>query len=244
MKKWLISAVLLLIVGALAVFLSSNPLGRLVKLAIEEFGPKMTQAEVSVGAVNISATDGEGSIAQLKLGNPKGFKTPHALKADRIALSLEPSSLAKDVVLIRSIALNGPHISYEKNSNGLSNFDVILRNVEQYLGVSGKDKSRDENSGDQKKMIIESLSIRNAKVSYSGLLDVDLDLPDIELRDIGKKSGGVDASHLAQAILSELNAQMLKTLTKSLSDGVNAVTQSVGAAADSAKKSFKGLIGK
>ena len=238
MKKGLFLVVVLLIVGAIVFFLSGNPLGQLVKMAIEEFGPKMTQAEVSVGAVNISASDGEGSIAGLKLGNPKGFKTTHALKADRIALSLEPSSLTKDVVLIRKIALDGPHIIYEKNDNGVTNFDAIQRNIEQYLGTSGsKSKDNSEKSGDTKKMIIESFSVRNAKVSYSGLMDVDINLPDIELRDIGKKTGGVDASNLAKAIVSELNARIMQAVTK-------AVTSSVGAAVDSTKKAIKGFIGK
>ncbi|MCL2524774.1 MAG: hypothetical protein FWF20_03475 [Betaproteobacteria bacterium] len=234
MKKWLLLVVALLIVGVAVFFLSGNPFGRLVKLAIEEFGPKMTQAEVSVGAVTISATDGEGSIDALKLGNPKGFKTDYALKADKIALAVETSSLTKDVVVIRKIALDGPHIIYEKSGSGLSNLDAIQRNVEQYLGTSG---SKDKSKGDSKKMIIELLSIRNAKVSYSGLVDADINLPDIELRDIGKKTGGVDASNLAKAIISELNAQTMRAVGK-------AVSNSVGAAVDSAKKAVGGLFGK
>jgi uncharacterized protein involved in outer membrane biogenesis len=236
MKKWLLLAIVLVVAGAVVYFLSGNPLGHLVKMAIGEFGPKMTQAEVSVGDVVISATNGEGSIASLKLGNPKGFKADYALKADRIALAVEPSSLTRDVVLIRKIALDGPHIIYEKNDQGVSNFDAIQKNVDQYLGTGGKDKDSDKKDGDEKKMIIESLSIRNAKVSYNGLVDVNLDLPDIELRDVGKKSGGVNASNLARTVISELNAQTVKAIAKSVSN-------SVGAATDSAKKALKGLLG-
>ncbi|MCL2346445.1 MAG: AsmA family protein [Desulfobulbus sp.] len=238
MKKGLLLIVALAIVGAVVFFLTGNPLGHLVKVAIEQFGPKMTQAEVSVGAVVISATDGEGSISGLKIGNPQGFKTDYALKADRIALSIEPSSLTKDVILIRKIELDGPSIIYEKNDKGIANFDAIQRNVEQYLGVSGKNKGGDEKSGEQKKMIIDSLVIRNAKVSYSGLMDIsDIDLPTIELHDIGKKTGGVDSSGLARAIVAELNAQIIKAATKAAAD-------KVGAAADKAKDAFKGLLGK
>ncbi|MDR2239573.1 MAG: AsmA family protein [Zoogloeaceae bacterium] len=231
MKKGLLVLAVLIVAGIVAFLLMGNPLGRLVKMAIEEFGPKMTQAEVSVGNVAISATDGDGSIASLKLGNPKGFKTDHALKADKIALSIEPSSLTKDVVVIRKIELDGPSIIYEKNDNGVTNFDAIQRNVEQYLGTSDKPKD----SGDSKKMIIESLIIRNAKVNYNGLMDISL--PDIQLRDIGKKTGGVDSSNLAKAIISALNAQIVQSIAKSITSGV-------GAAADSAKNAVKGLFGK
>ena len=231
MKKGLLALVALLVVGIAVFLLTGNPLGRLVKLAIEEFGPKMTQADVSVGNVAISATDGNGSISGLKLGNPKDFKTAYALKADKIALSVEPASLTKDVILIHKIELDGPHIIYEKNDKGITNFDAIQRNVENYLGTS--DKAKD--SGEHKKMIIESLVIRNAKVSYSDL--ADLGLPDIELRDIGKKAGGVDSSNLAKAIITELNAQTMRAIAKT-------VTDRVGAAADSAKNAIKGIFGK
>jgi uncharacterized protein involved in outer membrane biogenesis len=231
MKKWLFLVVALLAAGVTIFFLSGNPLGHLVKVAIEEFGPKMTQALVSVSKVSISATDGEGSISSLKIGNPKGFKTSYALKAGRIALSLEPSSLTKDVIVIHKIELDGPHIIYEKNGNGVTNFDAIQHNVEQYLGTSGSKDSSD------KKMIIESLRVRNAKIRYSGLVDVNMELPDIELRNIGKQTGGVDSSGLTKAILSALNASIKQAVAKSATSGV-------GAAADSAKKTFQGLIGK
>ncbi|MDR2220311.1 MAG: hypothetical protein LBE24_07005 [Methylobacillus sp.] len=230
MKKALLIVAALVVAGIVIFMLSGNPLGRLVKIAIEEFGPKMTQAEVSVSNVVISASDGEGSISGLKLGNPKGFKTAYALKADKIALSLEPSSLTKDVILIHKIELVGPSIIYEK-SGSITNFDAIQRNVEQYLGTSSKEKD----SGDSKKMIIESLSISNAKVNYNGLMDIDL--PNIELRNLGKKSGGVDSSGLAKAIISALNEQMMRSIAK-------AVTGSVSKAADDAKNAVKDLIGR
>lgn len=231
MKKWLVLLAVLVVVGVAAFFVFSNPLGRLVKLAVEEFGPKMTQADVRVGRVVISATDGNGSISGLKLGNPKGFKTDYALKADRIELSVEPSSLAQDVIVIHKIQLDGPHIIYEKGDNG-TNFDAIQRNVEQYLGTSGK--SDDKSGG--KKMIIESFVVRNAKINYNGLSDVDL--PDIELHDIGKKTGGVSSSNLAKAIISELNARTVLALGKA------AVVGGVSTAASGAGRAIKGLFGK
>jgi len=233
MKKALLVVAALIVAGIAAFLFSGNPLGHLVKLAIQEFGPKMTQAEVSVGHVAISATDGSGSISGLQLGNPKGFKTAYALKADRIALAVEPSSLTKDVILIHKIELDGPSIIYEKNDGGVTNFDAIQRNVERYLGASGKDKAKD--SGEGKKMIIESLVVRNAKVNYNDLMD--LGLPDINLRDIGKSQGGVDSSSLAKTIIAELNKQTMQAIAKS-------VTDSVSAAADSAKNAIKGVFGK
>lgn len=65
----------------------------LVKLAIEGFGPEMMQAEVHVSSVNISTGDGQRRLSGLNLGNPRGFKTDHALKADTIEIMIEPASI-------------------------------------------------------------------------------------------------------------------------------------------------------
>jgi len=81
MKKILIVLVVLIAAAIAAYFVLQNPLGRLVKLAVEEFGPEMTQAAVKVSRVEISATDGRGALSGLFLGNPKGFKSDYALKA-------------------------------------------------------------------------------------------------------------------------------------------------------------------
>ena len=223
MKKLLI-LVVLLVAGGAAFFLLNNPLGRLVKLAVEEFGPMMTQAEVRVDNIKISATDGQGAISGLLLGNPKGFKTEYALKANKIKISIDPASLAQNVVVIHNVLIDVPQINYEKGDHG-ANFDAIQRNVEQYLGEGG---SKKDDKGAGKKMIIDSLIIHNAKVSYGGA--VDLILPDIKLHNIGKKTGGATSSQVVKAIIGELTAQMALAIPTAAVGGV--------------RSAVKGLFGK
>ena len=223
MKKLLI-LVVLLVAGSAAFFLLNNPVGRLVKLAIEEFGPRMTQAEVRVDNIKISATDGQGAISGLLLGNPKGFKTEYALKANKIGIGIDPASLAQNVVVIHSALIDAPQINYEKGGHG-TNFDAIQRNIEQYLGEDG---SKKDDKGAGKKMIIDSLIIHNAKVSYGGT--VDLILPDIKLHNIGKKTGGATSAQVVKAIIGELTAQMALAIP----------TAAVG----SVRSAVKGLFGK
>jgi hypothetical protein len=230
MKKLIAVLVLLLAAGIAAYFLLNNPLGRLVKLAVEEFGPKMTQADVRVGKVQIAATDGQGAMSSLVLGNPKGFKTEYALKADTVEIAIEPASIAQDVVLIHKILIDAPHIIYEKGDNG-SNFDAIQHNVEQYLGASGK-----SDKGEGKKMIIDAFVIRNAKVNYNGLMDIPL--PDIELHDVGKKTGGATSAQVVKALVAELNAKLALALAKA------AVVGGVGGVAIGAGMAVKSLLGK
>jgi uncharacterized protein involved in outer membrane biogenesis len=232
MKKSRIAALVLLVVAAIGTWLwFNNPLNALVKAAIENYGSEMTRAQVNVSKVDLSPTDGKGSLSGLSLGNPKGFKTDHAFKAGHIELALEPASLAEDVILIHRIYIDSPDISYEKNDSG-TNFDAIQRNVESYLGTSKK--QADKNA--PKKMIIESLVIRNARVNYNGMLD--LKLPDIELHNIGKKSGGATSAQVTRAIIAELNAKLAIALAKTAAIGA------VGGVAIGVGMGIKSLFGK
>lgn len=232
MKKSHIAALSLLVVAAAVAWLwFSNPLNSLVKAAIEKFGSEMIQAKVSVGKVELSPTDGKGALSRLSVGNPKGYQTAHAFSADHIELALEPASLAEDVILIHKIHIDSPDISYEKNDGG-TNFDAIQRNVESYLGASKKQADKDA----PKKMIIESLVIRNAKVNYNGMLD--LKLPDIELRNIGKKSGGATSAQVTRAIIAELNTRLAIALAKTAAIGA------VGGVAVGVGMGIKSLFGK
>ena len=203
-------------------------------MAIEEFGPEMTQAAVKVSKVEISATDGRGALSGLVLGNPRGFKSDYALKAGTVEIELEPASLAKDVIVIRKILIDAPQIGYEK-ADGITNFDAIQRNVEEYLGAKG-DKSEKIKQGSSKKMIIDSFVIRNAKVNYNGMME--LTLPDIELRNVGKKTGGATSAQVAKAIIAELNAKLAMALAKA------AVIGGVGGVVVGAGVALKGLFDK
>ncbi|MDP1652854.1 MAG: hypothetical protein Q8L56_09045 [Rhodocyclaceae bacterium] len=235
MKKTLLVGVAILVIalGGVAFWLVSS-LDSLVKTAIEKYGSEITQVSVSVGNVKISPTDGKGAIEGLRVGNPKGFRTPHAMSVGSIELAVDPASLASDVVLIRRIAIASPRISYEAGSGDKSNFDVIQRNVDQSLG-----KHRKEKASQGKKMIVDHLSIRDIKVNYSPFLlegqGFEISLPDIELRDIGKSKGGVTSGELAKVVMDTLMTRMTRAITDSLK-GVADVTKSV---TDSVKGLFK-----
>lgn len=227
MKKTLAIIAVLVIAAVAAYFMLQNPLGRLVKMAVEEFGPEMTQATVKVGRVEISATDGHGALSGLFLGNPKGFKSDYALKAGTVEIELEPASLAKDVIVIRKILIDAPQIGYEKVDD-ITNFDAIQRNIEKYLGAKS-DKSEKSKQGSGKKMTIDSFVIRNAKVNYNGTLE--LTLPDIELRNVGKKTGGATSAQVVKAVVAELNTKLALALAKAaVIGGVGGVVVGAGAA--------------
>ena len=140
MKKILLglAALAVIALAGAAIWLYSS-LDSLVLAAIEKYGSETTLATVKVGRVKLSPTEGSGAISGLRVGNPKGFRTDHAFNAGSIELAIDPGSVARDVVLIRRIAVAAPDINYETSDAG-SNFDVIQRNVERYIGPGSKEK--------------------------------------------------------------------------------------------------------
>lgn len=229
MKRVSIILIVLVVLSVVAFFVLNNPLGRLVKIAIEGIGSDLIKAEVNVNSVNISTSDGRGKLIGLKLGNPKGFNADHAFKADTIELVIEPLSLANDLVILHKVFIDSPQINIEQGKNG-NNFNVIQRNIESHLGMKNESK---ENT---KRLIIDSFIIRDAKVNYNNT--IDLAIPDIELQNIGKKTGGSTPTQVTRTIIIELNSRIALAIAETATNG------SMGGVAIGAGIAVKNLLGK
>lgn len=207
--KRLAAAVLVVIaiVGAAIFWLTGNIDG-LIKDAIASYGSAMTQAKVSVGSVKIAPADGKGSIGNLVIGNPAGFKTAHAMKVSQVEVEIDVSSLTKDVIVIRRIAIKAPDVIYEKGAS-MTNFDAIQKNIANYLGPADG-KQVDKKGG--KKLIVEELTIRGAKAEASATFmngkTMSVPLPDITLKNLGKAKGGITPGELGQEVARVMTAKL------------------------------------
>lgn len=202
-KVAIVLLVLAAAVGGGLWWLSGNIDG-LIKNAIENYGSAMTQARVSVGAVNIAPADGKGTIGDLAIGNPAGFKTAHALKVGRIDVEIDIASVAKDVIVIRNIAIVAPDVIYEKGE-AMTNFDAIQKNIGAYLGPADGKK-------EGKKLIVDLLTVRGAKAeasaAFMGGKTVGVPLPDITLKNLGRAKGGITGGELGQEVAGALKAKL------------------------------------
>jgi len=228
------AAGLAVVIGA-GIWLASS-LDPLLKSAIETYGPEITGVSVKVGAVNLSPRSGHGSIKNLRLGNPKSYKADKALALGEISITLDPASLTRDVILIKEVVVSGSDITYEKPGN-IANLDVIQRNVEAYTRKFGSGKPAA--GSPQKKMIIDNLYIRNSKVSLASALTagktVTTTLPDIHLRDVGKRTNGATAGQVVQLVMGALTA----SVTRAAASALRGVGKSAGGAVDSARGLFR-----
>lgn len=225
----------LIVVLLLVVVFAILNLDKGIKAAVESVGPKLTQSSVTLDDVELSLASGEGSLHGLVVGNPKGFKTPEAFSLGEIFLSLEPESVTTDTIVIKSIRIVAPEITYE-SANGTTNLAQLQKNVEQATGggsTSGSSEAASGEEGAEKKLIIRDLQLNGGKLSYSNPLLGDkalaLALPDIHLTGIGEKSNGASAAEVVNQVLAAINKSAAGAVADSgaLKDAGNQLKQQV-----------------
>lgn len=241
MKKVLIgvAALVVLLIGGL-VYLWSN-LDAIVKAAIETFGSEATKTTVSVDTVNLRLEAGEAVIRGLKVGNPGGFIDPNIFELGSISTRIDINSLDKNPIIIDEIIISAPAVFYEINKAGVSNADLLKKN----LGAGSGDAKAAESAssgGEELKMIVRKLVVEgtSAKVRIAALGDVErrLKLPRIEMTDVGKKSGGATAAELATV----LSGRMLDNVKGAVAGaGLN---KYIGKSADAFKKQAEDALKK
>jgi hypothetical protein len=234
LKKILIGVVVLVILaGGGAYFLYSN-LGVILKAAIEKYGTEATQAPVSVSSVTLSPTDGAGSIAKLTIGNPPGFTSPKSFEMGELKLAVDIRTLTANPVAIRDVTILAPQITYERGQRG-GNLEVIRDNVQKYAatpegskpppssGSSGSSPAPTKSEQPEKKVIIENLYVRDAKIIITapglpalGTRTLDATLPTIHLKDIGKDKGGATPAEVASQVLGAIANEASKVAVASL----------------------------
>ena len=234
----LVGVLLVFLAAAAGVWWLSRNLDDIAKSAIQNYGSAMTQAKVKVGKVQLSPSSGQGSIHDLGIGNPKGFKTAHALVVGKIEFNVDIATVTDHVIVIRSIAIEAPDVVYEKGE-GLTNFDALMRNISVYIGETAPPGS---GSSSGRKLIVDSLTIRGAKAHASAPLwsskIVDIDLPDITLKNIGRAQGGVTPGELGGIVANAIRSR----LTESFS--FDRMLKSGSQVLDKAGAAIKGLFGK
>lgn len=205
MKKrlplFLLVGVALLAVLAVAAFMF---LGTIIKAGVENAGPIITKVPVKLDAANVSIFNGSGELKGFVMGNPEGFKATESVRVGSVGMKLEPGSVMGDKVIVRSIRVEGPEITYEAAFGG-SNIGKILENI-QAVAASGK--SSPEQSGSSKALQVDEFVITGAKLNVTasviGGKAVTLPLPEIRLANLGQGPEGITAAELSAKAFGEV----------------------------------------
>jgi len=235
-KKIVIGVVVLVVVVLGGAFYLYSNLGSYIKAAIETYGSQATQAKVTVDSVKLSATDGQGSISGLVVGNPAGFSGPQSIALGLVSLTVDASSIQQNPIVIKQVIINAPQVNYERSGLSNGNLEKIRDNVTSYANAmrgqqpsGGSQPSSSPPSGpanpppaekDARKVIINELSIRDGKVSVSATQlqgrTLSANLPAIQLHDIGKAKGGATPAEVAQTVLGAITSEASKVAVAEL----------------------------
>ena len=211
----------------------------LVKRAIEHFGPEITGVSVTVRRVKLEPAEGKGSIAGLEVGNPAGYKTPRSVTLGEMRLAIDFGTLTSDVVHLKELVIDAPAITYERGPGG-DNLGVIQKN----LGAGGGAKKKSDAPG--RKFVIDELRITNAKAHFSDT--VTLPMPDLHLRDVGKKSNGATAADITRTVWDSIAGNATNLASRAgdaLKDGAKGAVEGARGAVEGAKgavDSVRGLL--
>jgi hypothetical protein len=232
MKKALGALAVVLVLALAGLWWLRSNVDHLVASAITRYGSAMTGATVKVGTVNLDASNGRGSLHGLSVGNPPGFKLPHAFKVDTMELEVDWRTLTDDVVVVRKIAILAPEIGYEKGKTQ-TNIDAIQKNIAAYLGPS-------QEGSKGKKLIVKDLLIRNARAVARAPLIGDqtatVNLPDIHLQNLGEAQGGLTPGQLGQEVTNAVEQKLINTVRW------ESVVRATGDALNKAGNAIKGLF--
>lgn len=267
--------------------------GPVVKTAANAAVPGIVKTDFHMGHLHLNPYTARFELGNMQLANPAGYPEKYAVTLGDIIFDAETLSLATDVIHIEEITVKDIFVSVVSGGeNKVRNFKQIQYNVaggkEKYetaqaekqraaeaeaekirleemqnpkAAEAEKEKVAKE-EGPSKKIIIDTLHISGLKIQL-GFLPISVPVT-IELKDIGRKSGGATLDEAWQQIwegilrsagvageqlkaLGNLTGDAAKQATEAATkaaaqatEAAKQATESVGKAAEGATKALSG----
>lgn len=252
MKRWvLLSVIALIVLLILGVAGALYFLGAIVKKGVESTGPKITRTTVKLDSATLSIFSGHGELKDFLVGNPEGFSSPSAVRAGSVAVGVQPGSVFSDKVVVRSVRVVGPEITFEGTLAG-NNLSKILANIR---GTEEKDKqaTTKKEQSSSKKLQVDDFLITGGKIhlttSLLGGQSATLILPEIHLTNLGQGKDGITASELAERVFRVIVEETVRqvgesSIGKSLPDVTKQIPGAATQQVDKVKRGLEDLLKK
>ena len=252
MKKLFLSVVIVLVVLiVVAVIVAGFFLGTIVKTGMETAGPKITQVSIKVDAVKLTLVTGSAQVKGLVVGNPEGYKTPQAISVGSAAVDVNPFSVLSDKIVIRSVRVEAPEITFEGNPFSGNNLSAIMKNVNAATKGGGSEPTNatTKPAGQAgKKIEVDDFLITGAivHVSLTGLggKETILPLPDIHLTNLGQGNAGITAADLTRRVLDAITTATIKAVATATTDISHGAGKAAGAGMNKITPGIGGLFKK
>ena len=205
MKKLLITVVVLVVVVVAGVTFYFDAI---LKSGIETAGSSVLQTDVSVESVGISPLSGSGGIRNLQIGNAQGYEAPYAMELGGLDVSVDVGSVFSDVVVIDSIIIQQPVITYETRVT-TDNIRALIANIG---GGSGGGDTAGDSGGAGKQVVIRDFQMLGPRVNLvSAVASAPITLPDLRLQNIGQENAAVTVAEAGRQIFNAISQAVLSS---------------------------------
>lgn len=222
----LIVLIVLIVIGAAAVYLVVKNLDRIAEVAITQGMSFILNVPVKLDKADIDLKSGSIELDNLVIENPRGFQQERAFSLGRIYVQADVNSFRSDLPVINRITIEDPQITLEYGLKG-SNFDQLIENANRF-SRQGK-RGRESGSAKERKkgaagaspeeiaemsLLVKKFDLNDANVNlaasaFSLQKEYGLDLPAIEIDNIGGKD--VTTAEVTRHVLKEILHSILQS---------------------------------
>lgn len=199
-----------------AIFISCPSLNNIVKQLVHEYGSKIVGTDVSISGLNFKPTSGYAAVKDIKIANPKDYKSKNLFYLKELGVQINISTLTDTTIVVDSIKINNPEITYEMLSLTQNNISDILNNIKQNTSSSDQEKpvnkektTSKEKDVKSKKVIIKTLVVNDGKINIMAGVgnlkkELSLPLPKIEMHNIGQEKNGASIGDTISLVISKI----------------------------------------
>lgn len=262
--KWLAAGVVGLIVltaGAVYCIYNYYDWQSLVRELVHKQGTAAVGTDVRIGKIELSLKDGNGSVKNITVANPKGYTKDHIIRLGGIAVSVDKDSIVKTIketaqktgsktktIVINEIVVDKPEVTYELMNLNKNNVSDILQNIKRNTASTPKQTTKQSTKSDIiYKVAIKKVVVANGKATVAANLlgtseSLSLNLPTININNLGTEKQSITIQEGLARIFQEIlkttaNAVSkvdLKSIVGNVGDLANAATDTAEKAAQAA----------
>ena len=222
-KRYIFLGLLVVIIAGVYFFAPS--LESIVQKVVHKYGSEITGTDVNLKGFKLSLTNGEGRISNITVANPKNYKTPYIFELGEVYVKVNIKSLTTDTIIIDTVEVSKPVITYEMLSLTQNNIKEIQNNVKKNTASTVKKEvqetkkaekaaPKEEKASAGKKVVIKNLVIKDGEINAVAIEDnkLSVKLPAITMTNIGGAKGGEPVA----ATISKVITQILNTASSTV----------------------------
>ena len=249
LKYTLLTLLALIVIVLVAGWLYLEPM---VKGVVHKFGTQIVGTEVNLAGFSLHPLDGELEINGFTVANPEGYETPNLLSLGNIFVKVDPKSVLSDTIVVEEVRILKPELTYEMPNFSTSNVQQLQENVARNTAKSGEAKPVEAKaeepaateSAPAKKVIIRKVTVAGGSLSAMTPLQkntgaLTLEMPAIELTDIGDESKSMSISESVTVIFNKILFNATSVVTKALGNVSDMAQKAANKAVDQVKDSVK-----